>query len=389
MSSRFRVAFTGGATGGHIYPNLAVAAALREIKPELDLYYFGHPEKLEADLLVNPQVKDDKGISYSSYIEFVPVSGQPLPSARDPFKFIPWSLHFMQETARAKSELKQRAVNVVFGTGGYIAGPVFKAAQELKILYILHNLDAHLGLANKMFLNDATYISLAFPISGLSENSGKIRVIGNPVSSKFFMPHSAERLTNTGMRELHILVTGGSQGAQAINDLIGGLLESLKYLTGESLKLKIKHITGKANYESYALEYLGGQVHKYEELYFHYELMPYAHNMPELCNWADLAICRSGAMTIAEMAASGTVPLFLPLPTAANDHQNKNAKFLVDKGAALSFDQKDLLVEDLVLNALKQLIAEPDLLPKMRANLKPFANRDAARQLAELILSVS
>ncbi len=388
MSARLKVAFTGGATGGHIYPNLAVAAALRELKPELDLYYFGHPDKLEADLLANSQVKDDKGVSYSSYIEFVPVSGQPLPSARDPFKFIPWSLHFMQETARAKSEMKSRAINVVFGTGGYIAGPVFKAAQELGIPYILHNLDAHLGLANKMFLNHAAYISLAFPIKGLSANSGKIRVIGNPVSSKFFMPRAAERLTNTGMRELHILVTGGSQGAQAINDLMGGLLESLKFLTGESLKLKIKHITGKANYESYALEYLGGQVHKYEELYFHYELMPYAHNMPELCHWADLAICRSGAMTIAEMAASGAVPLFLPLPSAANDHQNKNAKFLVDSGAALSFDQKDILIEERVLNALKQLIAEPDLLSKMRDNLKPFANREAARELAKLILSL-
>jgi len=388
--SLLRVAFTGGATGGHIYPNLAVAAALRELKPDTKLYYYGRPDKLEAELLKNPELKDDKGLSYGSYIEFVPVNGKSLPSGANPLKYISWSLEFMAEVVRVKRELESREINVVFGTGGYVAGPVFTAAQQLAIPYIIHNLDAHLGLANKVFLDKAKYIGLAFPLAGIDQK--RSRLIGNPVSSKFFMPRASERLTNTGMREIHILITGGSQGAEAINDLIGTMLLDLKQLTGETLKLQIKHVTGKANYEKFILNHLDGQAHRYEELFFHYEVIPYAHNMPELCNWADIAICRSGAMTIAEMAAAQVVPIFLPLPWAANDHQTKNASYLVKAGAAYSFNQRELGLggtETALREALMDLITKPEHLATMRASLKSFANPNAARQLAELIVMAS
>ncbi len=388
MNKPLNVAFTGGATGGHIYPNLAVAAALRQLESSARFYYFGRPDKLEAELLNNSQVKDETGTSYSNYIEFVAVYGRSLPAGHNPLKYLSWSLDFMKEVSRVKSELKARKINVVFGTGGYVAGPVFTAAQQLGIPYIIHNLDAHLGLANKVFLDKAKYIGLAFPLAGL--NNERVRLIGNPVSAKFFKAKPSDRQSNIGMREIHLLITGGSQGAEAVNDLIGMMLLDLKQLTGDSLKLQIKHVTGKANYEKYILDHLDGQAHKYEELFFHYEVIPYAHNMPELCNWADIAICRSGAMTIAEMAAAQVVPIFLPLPWAANDHQTKNANHLVQAGAAYSFNQKQLglaATEAALGEALMTLITKPAELAAKRERLKAFANPEAAKQLAELIIA--
>ncbi len=368
-----KVAFTGGATGGHIYPNLAVAAALHK-RTNVELSYFGHPEKLEYQLLTNEEVKDDRAVPYQEYLNFVSIRGKALPRGKDLLKFIPWLFSLLREVNIAKKELKTLGIQVVFGTGGYIAVPVFMAAQQLGIPYIIHNLDAHLGLANRMFLRKAKFITLAFPIKDLL--GGDIaRLIGNPISAKFF---AAKKTKN---KDLNILVTGGSQGADSINNTIAEMLSELKKHSGPK-KINIKHVTGKANYEKYI-----SAVPEYHGDFLDYEVIAYTHQMPELCHWADLAICRSGAMTIAEMAAARVVPVFIPLPWAANDHQTLNAKYLVDAGAAYSLRQDDPKLAQKLMQIIKDGINEPSKLSAMQEKLKPFANESAAEELVELIVS--
>ncbi len=372
-----KIAFTGGATGGHIYPNLAVAAALRDLYPQSKFYYLAHPDKLEARLLSNPELKDDKDFSYSQYIEFIPIKGQALPSLRHLGQFLAWFWGFWQESKRAKQALLTHEIDLVFGTGGYIAGPVFAAALLLARPYILHNLDAHLGLANRVFLRGARFLSLAFVLKEFQQrDSHKVRLIANPVSSKFFC---SDKSFNP--RHIKILITGGSQGAASINQAVGHALARLSNLAKDSCRISIKHITGEANYEQYLHDYLGGDVSKYQTEYFDYEPIAYSHSMPELCHWADLALCRSGAMTIAEMAAARVVPVFLPLASAANDHQYKNAAILLEAGAAYVFR-----LEAEALDALEFLVHQPDRILEMRNKLGAFANPDAAKQLAKLIL---
>jgi UDP-N-acetylglucosamine--N-acetylmuramyl-(pentapeptide) pyrophosphoryl-undecaprenol N-acetylglucosamine transferase len=234
-----------------------------------------------------------------------------------------------------------------------------------------------LGLANRVFLRKAKFISLAFPIKGLVNSSSRVRLVGNPIAAKFFAAK------NSKASELNILVTGGSQGADFINNLVAKILPELNRVVVNT-KLHIKHITGKANYEKYL-----NAVPEHHGEFIDYEVIAYTHEMPELCHWADLAICRSGAMTIAEMAAAKVVPVFIPLPWAANDHQTLNAKYLVDAGAAYSLRQEDPELQTKLMQIIKDSIEVPSKLTSMQERLGAFANPKAAEELVELIVAAN
>lgn len=401
-----KIAFTGGGTGGHIYPNLAVAEFLRYVatEPQLtksfdyaamlrdpEFFYLGHPDKLEADLLTSPELCDQHGTAYKQYIEFVPVKSSPLPG-KNFLAYPSWTLEFFQAYQAAKECLQANAIDVVFGTGAYVAAPVFLAAKTLKCPYVIHNLDAHIGKTNQIFLRDAEYLTLGFPATTkINKTNSRIKNTGNPVRSSFFKTNSPSVVKQGSSTELKILVTGGSQGAESINELIGLMLPLFKQLS-EKIKIRVKHVTGKAPFKNYVMQYLDSNPTKYQDLYFQYEVMPYSNQMDELCLWADMAVCRAGAMTIAEMSASEVVPVFIPLPWAANDHQNKNAKSLVEAKAAFVLDQ-DLLgargMEAELTAILNQIISGEIKLDEMAYKVKAFANADAARHISETIMKAA
>lgn len=371
-----KIALTGGGTGGHIYPCLAVAEALLGLEPGNELFYFGNPDKLEAKLLKSPDLVDASNRSYSSYIEFVAVASEPLPKLSQPLALLPWYLRFRTNTQIAIDKLRDKKIQIVFGTGGYAAGPVFAACQQLKIPYIIHNLDAHMGLANRAFVAGAAALTLGICDLGIKPRNGKVIVTGNPVSRKFLMNIGAATRDDA---KLHLLVTGGSQGAESINNAIGNLLPELS-----KLNIDIVHVTGSKTYQTYIQKYLDNNPSKYPN----YKVMDYTHQMPQLCSWADAGVFRAGAMTIAEISASGTVPIFVPLPWAAHDHQNLNAKSLVETGAAISLDQDDKNFEQNLLAVIKRLINNRDQLNQMKALLAQHSKPDSASTLAQLILTM-
>lgn len=378
------IALTGGGTGGHIYPCLAVAEELHASNPEIPIYYIGNPEKLEAKLLSSDELKDSENHSYRDYIEFLAVDSEALLRSWNPLKIIAWLKRFNSNKKAAKKLLKEKNIGMVFGTGGYVAGPVFAACQDLKIPYIIHNLDAHMGLANRVFVRDAFALTLGICELGIKPKNGRVVVTGNPVSKRFLTQVIAENMSLQGMRrsfsegddnKLKILVTGGSQGAESINNAIGNLLPEL-----DGLNLEIIIVTGTKTYQDFC-ERFQPEKHPYVTV------KDYVHNMPELCAWADVAVCRAGAMTIAEMIASDTVPVFIPLPWAAHDHQNKNAHALVNSSAAISLDQDASNFETLLFYIIQGFSNEPSRIDHFLDALQQFKRLDSAKEIASVILN--
>lgn len=386
-----KIALTGGGTGGHIYPCFAVAEALSslfeqerlscsklsaseesDLNKSLDLFYIGGEGKLEERL-----VKE----KYSQ-IKFLPVEASRLPRTLNPLRVLSWLVEFISSIFEALKYLEENKIDVVFGTGGYVSAPAFAAAVLRGTPYIIHNLDAYIGLANRVFIRDAAAISLAFPLKTTYPISGRLIIPGNPVSKEFFSSNGVDP-----SKKINLLVTGGSQGARSINNFLGEILPELVQIPN----LEIVHVTGAKEYDSHVQNYLLGN----PNLYPNYKVISYTHDMPKLCKEADVAICRSGAMTIAEMAASETVPIFIPLPWAANNHQYLNAKALAEGGAAILLNQKELEKNGLgplkssVIALLTGSSFENKSLESMRVRLSEFANPGSAVEIAEAILSLS
>ncbi len=398
-----KIALTGGGTGGHIYPCLAIAEYFHDInlennlserledsikgelgatiKNKVELFYIGQPDKLEGDLVINRH----------PYIKFLPIkTSSPSKAGWNPFNMLSWLWEFTMATQACKDYIRNNNIEVLFGTGGYASGPAFAAAILTKTPYIIHNLDASIGLANKVFIKDAQAATLAFPVKHIKPKNGNVLVAGNPVSKEFF-----SRPSNNSSRpvsdsqfasiinkndEVNILITGGSQGSKNLNDTVGEIIPNLISKT----KVTVTHITGAKLYDEYLMKYMNGDPGRYSN----YTVLPYTHTMPQLCKEADIAICRSGAMTIAEMAASNTVPLFIPLPWAAHNHQVKNAESLANADAAIMIEEKDLSPE-VLKNRIYELITDEDKLDELKTNLQNFSKPTAARNLAELIVHVA
>jgi UDP-N-acetylglucosamine--N-acetylmuramyl-(pentapeptide) pyrophosphoryl-undecaprenol N-acetylglucosamine transferase len=376
MPEKRNIALTGGGTGGHIYPCLALAEYLKEQNPEANLFYFGNPNKLESTLLNNPELKDSDNKAYRDYIKFIGVPSSALPKFSQVLKLIKWFLDFKKNTKIARSKLVENKIDFVFGTGGYAAGPVFAACAELKIPYIIHNLDAHMGLANKAFVKSAWALTLGICNLGIKPQTGRTIISGNPISKRFLKELELAKTTQKQNSKLHLLITGGSQGAQSINDAIGVNLEKLC-----QMDIEIVHVTGTKTYHEYLQKYLGNNPNKYPN----YRIFDYTHEMPSLCAWADAGVFRAGAMTIAEITASEIVPIFVPLPWAAHDHQNKNAQSLVESGSAISLNQNDTEFEKKLLATISKLISDKEYFESMKTSLAKLTKTNAGESLASLI----
>lgn len=358
------IALTGGGTGGHIYPCLALAEYIKENYPEIKLSYIGVTGKLEETL-----VKDKH-----PYINFLPIHAySPSKAGKNPFKMLKWFWDFAIATNTTQGYIKGQKIDAVFGTGGYAAGPAFAAAILSNTKYVIHNLDACMGLANKVFVRDASALTLAFPFQSIAPRNGRVLVTGNPISNKFFEGNGSKAKDT-----INILITGGSQGSANLNKIIAEILPEL----AQRSKVKITQVTGTKLYDEFVDKYLDGNKNKYPN----FEVLAYTHDMHKYCEEADIAICRAGAMTVAEMAASKTVPIFIPLPWAAHDHQSKNSEALVKANAAFMIKEDDLS-KDILLNKIYQLISDETKLSQMQANLSEFTRPDAVKQLASLVLN--
>ena len=367
-----KIVLCGGGTGGHVFPNIAISEILKN--QDYDLFYIGVNGKIEEKLCEENEI-DFYGYDFSGF-----------PRRLKKEIFI-WPFNLLKAVSKAKVYLKHFKPDIIFGTGGYSSAPVFIAAKRLKIPYIVHNLDVRFGLANKFCANGASFITLGFPSNTDFLKDTPYLVTGNPVRKIFIEIEKTSKDPiykefNLDPKKKTIFVIGGSQGANAINEII---LEILKELILDN-NIQIIHQTGETSHEAFIkripASVEGGLKPTSMTSYI---AKPFFEN-PEKCyHIADLVISRSGAMTTTEITTLGKPAIFIPYPFAGN-HQEANINHLTKAGGAILLRQKELNSK-LLLNNILEIINNENKLNKMSKITKSFAKPNAVEDIVRLILS--
>ncbi|HEY9678237.1 MAG TPA: undecaprenyldiphospho-muramoylpentapeptide beta-N-acetylglucosaminyltransferase [Drouetiella sp.] len=370
--AKHRIVLTGGGTGGHVYPALSVAEQLKD-DPDV-----------EAILYIGAQGHLEERLAAERNIEFIGLSVAGLPRKLS-FKLASWPFQMLSSMNRAKSILEKFKPTAVLGTGGYASAPPLAAAMVTSVPYAVHEPDAHPGLVNRVFGKNAKLVSLG--MEGAADQfhpvDGKVVVNGNPVGKKFVQAvgKDAARATfGLSPEPTTLLITGGSQGAQAINEAV---LKALPELLALEPVIQIIHQVGEKNFADYKQRLDPAIVENPR-----YHLRPYFDDLSTAYAASDLTVCRAGAMTISELAVTGTPAIFIPYPFAAQDHQTFNANFIADKGAARVLMQSNLTA-DSFSKLLKEILFDSDKLSAMRDAMQRLGKPDAAANLAQNLKELS
>ena len=340
-----------GGTGGHIFPALAVAHKLRD--DGWRVVWLGNPDGMEARLVPK------HGFEMVN-LKFTALRGKGL------LRKLLLPLNLLKGFWQAQKAIRQVQPNVVLGMGGYITFPGGMMASLLGIPLVVHEQNSVAGLANRVLAWVADRIATGFP-----KVFQKGLWAGNPVRqdiAKIATP--AERFADrTGA--LRLLVIGGSLGAQALNEIVPQGMA----LLGENEQPQIVHQAGEKHIESLKASYAAVGVLAH--------CVPFIEDMAGAYEWADLVLCRSGALTVAELAAAGVASILVPFPHAVDDHQTVNAKFLVNVGGAFLLPQTELTPESIALirNYSRGQLLE--MAEKARSLAKPDATEEVANICAE------
>ena len=298
-----------GGTGGHIFPGLAVAEALRA--RGWRVHWLGVPGSME-DRLVPP-----RGFAFEP-VEFGGVRGKGLKT------LLALPLRLSRALWQARGALKRVQPDVVLGLGGYITVPGGLAARLAGVPILLHEQNSIAGLSNRWLAKLAERSFSAYP-NALPGGEW----VGNPLRAEFLQqPAPAARFAGRS-GPLRLLVVGGSLGAKALNDVVPQALA----LIPEQQRPTVVHQSGEKQIDALRANYIAAGVHA--------ELTPFIDDTAQAFADADLIVCRSGASTVTEIAAVGAAALFVPFPSAVDDHQTTNARFLVDAGGAWLVPQPD------------------------------------------------
>jgi len=261
---------------------------------------------------------------------------------------------------------------VVLGAGGYVSGPGGIAAWLLSIPLLIHEQNAVAGMTNRWLARVATQVLEAFP--GSFPAGVQARAVGNPVRSDIAaLPDPAARFAGRGSRAC-LLVFGGSQGAQRLNVMVPQALS----LLDPSKRPEVRHQAGARGIDAARAAYL--------EFGVEAQVLPFIEDMAAAYAWADLALCRAGAMTIAELQAAGLGALMVPFPGAVDDHQTRNAEAMVRAGAGRILQERDMTPDSLSAGIAELTLDRPRML-KMAEAARSLRNIDAAARLADLCLA--
>lgn len=348
-----RILIAAGGTGGHIYPGIAVAKEILRRDAESKILFVGSARGLETKIV--PANGFELSLINSAGLKNVGLVGQLKGLMILPKSFL-----------EARKIIKDFQPDVVVGAGGYVTGSVLLMASLMRIPTLVMDSNALPGFTNRRLAPFITKAALTFD-EALPFFGKKGIVTGNPVRKEFFeiKPKSREEKVN-------LLIFGGSQGARAINNT---MTEALPLLDKE--KLKITHQTGEFDFEKIA------EIYK-REGWETAEVRAYISDMVAEFEKADLVLCRAGATTCAELSAAGKAAIMIPLPTAADDHQRKNAEALQTAGAAKMILQSDLSKESLA-QEITNLINTPEKITEMENAAKKLAKQDAAEVTVDLI----
>lgn len=352
------IVIAAGGTGGHLYPAIAYAKEFARRDPQGQVWFIGSGKSLEGEILKN------EGFAFERIRVEGLVGRRPLEMMRA-LAMLPRSLW---QSIRL---LRRRKADLVIGTGGYFSPPVVLAAWILRIPRVLLEPNAMPGFANRVLSPFADRIFLAFESARQFFRGECTDVIGTPVRQEFILE---DPLPVPSMVS-HVLVFGGSQGAQAINTAV---LEAVAS-SARIRQLTITHQTGSADYERVRAEYARMGVAA--------EVQPFLFDMPQQLLRADLVVCRSGASTLAELAAYGKVGILIPFPQATHQHQDKNAQAVVGQGAARVIAQAQLTGARLA-EEIEHFLTHPEQLQAMAERSWALRKVHATEQMVQVCLSM-
>lgn len=352
MSNDNTVVIAAGGTGGHVFPALAVAKVLRE--RDIPVVWVGSEAGMEN------QVVPEHGLALKP-IKVSPLRGGGM--FRKPVGL--WNL--MKAIVSSLKIVRQEKAGTVLGMGGYVSGPVCLAAKMYGCQMVVHEQNAVPGFTNRMLKSFANKVLEAMPDT--FANDKKVICTGNPIRQELLSLEEPAVRYRDREESLRVLVVGGSQGARALNQQVP------KALALVEKNIHVIHQCGSSWYEE--------TESNYSDVTHQYDIREFIDDMAEVYGWADVIICRAGAMTVAEIAAVGVASVLVPYPAAVDDHQTANGAFLVQADAAVMIQEQNLSAESLAAQ-LQKLNREE--LTSMALNARAVSKRDATdRVIAELI----
>jgi len=365
-----RVLMTGGGTGGHINPALSIAAIIKAHCPEAEFLFVGAKGRMEERLV--------PAAGYT--LRTVQVSGfQRKISLKNIGRNLKAAVHAVTASSACGKIIKEFQPDIAIGTGGYVSGPVLRKAAKMGIPVAVHESNAYPGVTVKMLAKYADLVMICDEAAAKYLPEGtRIAVTGNPVNGGFTSldRDAARRELGLDGRPM-VLSVGGSLGARRINEVMTQVLIRSHGAGG----LQHIHATGRQGYQTVADALTAAGVPlKGEGIW----VRDYIDDMPRCMAAADLVISRCGAMTLSELPVAGKAAILIPSPYVAENHQYHNAMALVEKGAAICIEEKDL-TEASLWQALEQVLSHPETRRKMEACAKAAAITDADRRVWEAI----
>ncbi|OUN00592.1 MAG: undecaprenyldiphospho-muramoylpentapeptide beta-N-acetylglucosaminyltransferase [Paenibacillaceae bacterium ZCTH02-B3] len=369
-----RVVLTGGGTGGHIYPALAIGQEVLAREPDSELLYIGNVRGLES------RVVPQRGIRF----EALDVTGFRRSLSWHNVRAV-W--RFLAGVRWAKGLLREFRPDIVVGTGGYVCGPVVYAAARLGIPTLIHEQNVVPGLANRFLARHARAVAYSFADSeahfrrltaGRGRGKGGVRLLhsGNPCASAAAAASPERGFASLGFAPgtPFVLVVGGSGGAKAINEAAAAMVPFLDRLPD----VRFVFVTGEKYFEEISAG-VGGSPPALEG---RLKILPYIHNMPEVLAAASLVVSRAGASFLSEITAVGVPAILIPSPNVTGNHQQPNAESLARKGAAIMILERDLTGEAL-FGQIAGIMRDPDRRRSMAAASRALGKPEAAALIYE------
>ena len=361
-----KIIVSGGGTGGHIYPALTLIDAIKNKKPDAEFLYVGTEKGLEADIVPKAGInftalKLEGGLERRFTLENISRVADAI-----------WSIK------RASDIVKNFKPDAVVGTGGYVCGPILLAASLMKVPTLIQEQNAVAGVTNKILSKFVKKIAVGTKDALKNFPADKTIYTGNPIRKEVLAAKKSDGLKEFNFTDDKpiVLISGGSRGARSINNAMIDVLKS----AAQKNSAQFLHVTGKGEFDSVMKKLSDVDAPNIR-------IMPYLYNMPTAMAMADLAIFRAGATGLAELTARGIPAILIPYPYAAENHQEFNARSLVEAGAARMILNKDLTAELLEKN-LDELLSSPEKSKSMAAASLSLGKPNATDEIADLILNL-
>ena len=367
-----KILFAAGGTGGHINPALAVAGEIRDTQPDADILFVGTKDKMESRLV------PAAGFNFTT----ITISGfQRKISLENIKRNLQTLINLVISFFQVKKLLRDFAPDVVVGFGGYVSGPVLRAAAKKGIKTVIHEQNAFPGMANKALAKTAERTLLTVPEAAkLMTSKNEPIITGLPVRGEILSADKKLAREKLGIPTDAFLVfsTGGSLGARAINDVMLGVIPKLTD--------KAWFIHGYGKFGGYVLD-------KFKENGIdvkapNTDIREYIYDMADCLAAADLIVSRAGASSLAEIQALGKAAVLIPSPNVAENHQYHNAMAMVNRDAALIIEEKNLTPEKLQ-SEIEELMSDRERLDKIGKNARAMAKTDAKSQIAKIVVQLA